>query len=144
MENNRELLEKLEKHTRQQLLFTKILCALCVLVVICTLVLMFSITGAVSQLTELAAPLQELTAQVQGLALEADAVMENLGVVAETLVSADLGSIVKNVNDLASESQTAVAGAMAKLDTIDIETLNKAIKDLAAVVKPLADLTRMW
>ena len=144
MENNRELLEKLEKHTRQQLLFTKILCALCVLVVICTLVLMFSITGAATKLMELAAPLQELTTQVQELAFEAEAVMEDLGVVAEALAAADLGGIVENVNILAAESQSAVADAMKKLDTIDIATLNKAIKDLADVVEPLAKVTKLW
>ena len=144
MDNNQELLAKLEKHTRQQLLFTKILCILCALVVVCTLVLMFSITGAVSELMELAAPLQELTVQVQDLAIEAETVMEDLGVVAETLAAADLGSIVENVNILAADSQSAVAEAMKKLDTIDIVTLNKAIKDLADVVEPLAKLTKMW
>ena len=144
MENNRELLEKLEKHTRQQLLFTKILCVLCVLVVICTLVLMFSITGAATKLMELAAPLQELTTQVQELAFEAETVMEDFGVVAEALAAADLGGIVENVNILAAESQSAVADAMKKLDTIDIATLNKAIKDLADVVEPLAKVTKLW
>lgn len=144
MESNLEILAKLEKHTRQQLLFTKILCVLCVLVVICTLVLMFSITGAVTELMELAAPLQMLTAQVQDLAVEAETVMEDLGVVAEALAAADLGGIVENVNLLAAESQSVVADAMKKLDTIDIATLNKAIKDLADVVEPLAKVTKMW
>lgn len=144
MENNREILERLEKHTRQQLLFTKILCILCVLAVVCTLVLMFAVTGAASRLMELAQPLQALTAQVQDLAMEAETVMEDLGVVAEALAAADLGSIVENVNILAADSQSAVADAMAKLDTIDIETLNKAIRDLAAVVEPLARITQIW
>lgn len=144
MENNHDILAKLEKHTRNQLLFTKILCILCALVVVCTLVLMFSITGAVTELMELAAPLQMLTAQVQDLAIEAETVMADLGVVAEALAAADLGSIVDNVNILAAESQSVVADAMQKLDTIDIETLNKAIQDLAAVVEPLAKVTKMW
>ena len=144
MENSQEILKNLEKNSAQQLLFTKILCTLCALMVICTLVLMFSITGAVSQLTELAAPLQELTAQVQALAAEADMVMADLGTVAESLAAADLGSIVENVNSLASESQSAVAGAMKKLDAIDIDMLNQAIRDLADVVEPLAKITRIW
>ena len=154
MDNNQEILANLEKHTRQQLLFTKILCGLCALVVICTLVLTFSITGAVSELMELSVPLEELTVQVQdlvveadtvigNLAVEAETVMEDLGVVAETLAAADLGSIVENVNTLAADSQSAVADAMKKLDTIDIETLNKAIQDLAAVVEPLAKVSRI-
>lgn len=143
MENNLVLLEKIEKNGRQQLLFTKILCVLCALTVVCTLVLTFSITGAVSQLMELMDPLQEIAVQVQNLASEAETVMADLGVVAQTLADADLGSIVENVNNLAAESQSAIADAMKKLDTIDIDTLNKAIKDLAAVVEPLAKLSQI-
>ena len=152
---DKELLEKLEKNSTQQLLVTKILCVLCALILVCSLVMMFSVTGAVKELMTLAEPLQELTEQVQNLtakadvtitdlAKEADAVMKDLGIVAEALAAADLGSIVDNINKLASESQGAVADAMKKLDTIDIETLNKAIKDLADVVEPLAKLGRIW
>ena len=144
MESNQELLKNLEKNSAQQLLFTKILCILCALVLVCALVMMFSVTGAVKELMTLAQPLQELTAQVQALAAEADTVMADLGIVAESLAAADLGSIVKNVNALASESQSAVAGAMKKLDAIDIDTLNQAIRDLADVVEPLAKITRIW
>ena len=144
MESNQELLKNLEKDSAQQLLFTKILCILCALVLVCALVMMFSVTGAVKELMTLAQPLQELTAQVQALATEADTVMADLGIVAESLAAADLGSIVKNVNALASESQSAVAGAMKKLDAIDIDTLNQAIRDLADVVEPLAKITRIW
>lgn len=144
MENNQEILTRLEKHTRQQLLFTKILCILCASVVVCTLVLMFAVSGAAAQLLELAQPLQALTIQVQDLAVEAETVMADLGVVAEALAAADLGSIVENVNILAADSQSAVADAMQKLDTIDIETLNKAIKDLADVVEPLAKVSKYF
>jgi len=144
MDNNQEILARLEKHTRQQLLFTKILCILCALAVVCSLVLMFAVTGAAAELLELAQPLQGLTAQLQDLAQEAETVMTDLGVVAEALAAADIGSIVENVNVLAAESQSAVADAMAKLDTIDIEALNKAIKDLAAVVEPLAKVSKIF
>ena len=99
--------------------------------------MMFSVTGAVKELMTLAQPLQELAG-------EADTIMADLGVVAESLAEADLGSIVENVNMLASESQSAVAGAMKKLDAIDIDMLNQAIRDLADVVEPLAKITRIW
>jgi len=144
MDNNQEILARLEKHTRQQLLFTKILCILCALAVVCSLVLMFAVTGAAAELLELAQPLQGLTAQLQDLAQEAETVMTDLGVVAEALAAADIGGIVGNPNVLAAESQSAVADAMATLDTIDIEALNKAIKDLAAVVEPLAKVSKIF
>ena len=137
MDNNQEVLQKLERISSQQLLFTKFLRVLCALVLICSLVMMFSVTGAVKELMTLAQPLQEL-------AEEADTIMADLGVVAESLAEADLGSIVENVNALASESQNAVAGAMKKLDAIDIDTLNQAIRDLADIVGPLANFGRLW
>ena len=137
MDNNQEVLQKLERISSQQLLFTKILCLLCALVLICSLVMMFSVTGAVKELMTLAQPLQELAG-------EADTIMADLGVVAESLAEADLGSIVENVNMLASESQSAVAGAMKQLDAIDIDMLNQAIRDLADVVEPRAKITRIW
>ena len=144
MENNRDLLEKIEKHSRQQLLFTKILCGLCAAVVICVLVLTVSVTGAANELMALAKPLQELTSQVQILAKDAGNVMEDLAVVAEALAAADLDSIVENVNNLTAGSQNVIADAMTKLDTIDIAALNKAIKDLAAVVEPLAKVSKLF
>ena len=137
MDNNQEVLQKLERISSQQLLFTKFLCVLCALVLICSLVMMFSVTGAVKELMTLAQPLQELAG-------EADTIMADLGVVAASLADADLGSIVENVNALASESQNAVAGAMKKLDAIDIDTLNQAIRDLADIVGPLANFGRLW
>lgn len=143
MENNREILAKLEKHARQQLLFTKLLCILCVLVVVCAVVLMLAVTEAAEGILELAQPLRSLTGQVQDLALEAETVMEDLGVVAEALAAADLDSIVEKINMLAADSQSAVADAIKKLDTIDIATLNKAIQDLADVVEPLAKVTKI-
>lgn len=147
MENNQQMqniLSSLEKHTRRQLLFTKILCALCAAVVIISLVLMLAVTGAVSQITQLTEPLQEVSAQVQDMAVQAETVMDNLGTVTQALADADLGSMVENVNILTADSQTAVTEAMEKLDTIDINTLNKAIQDLADVVEPLAKFSNIF
>lgn len=144
MENNHEMLANLEKNTRQQLLFTKILCGLCVLLVVCMLVLTVAITGVANEVLALSAPLQELSAQIQTVAKQAETVMTDLGAVAQALAAADLGGMVEQVDILATDSQTAVTEAMAKLDTIDIATLNKAIKDLAAVVEPLAKVSKIW
>ena len=132
-----EYLKKIEKQNRRQLLFTKILCVLCAAVLVCSLVLVVSIGGAVTELMALAEPLQEL-------ALQAGTVMDNLDSVAQALAAADLGSMVENMNTLTADSQAVVSEAMEKLDTINIDTLNKAISDLAEVVEPLAKLSRLW
>lgn len=144
MENNVALLEKIEKHSRIQLWLTGALCTFCGVALICILVLSASITGAANEILTLVEPLQEVAAQVQDMAQEADTVMSNLNTVTQALADADLGSMVDNVNSLTADSQTAVTGAMEKLDTIDIDTLNKAIEDLADVVEPLAKVSNFF
>ena len=132
-----QVLEKIEKQSRRQLLFTKILCMLCALMLICTLVLTLSITGAVQEILTIAQPLQQM-------ADRAGTVMANLDTVAQDLADANLGSMVENVNTLAADSQTVITEAMKKLDTIDIDTLNQAIADLADVVEPLAKVSKFF
>lgn len=132
-----QVLAKIEKQNRRQLLFTKILCMLCALMLICTLVLTLSITGAVQEILTIAQPLQQMADQ-------AGTVMANLDTVAQDLADADLGSMVENVNTLAADSQTVITEAIEKLDTIDIDTLNQAIADLADVVEPLAKVSKFF
>lgn len=132
-----QVLAKIEKQNRRQLLFTKILCMLCALMLICTLVLTLSITGAVQEILTIAQPLQQMADQ-------AGTVMANLDTVAQDLADADLGSMVENVNTLAADSQTVITEAMKQLDTIDIDTLNQAIADLADVVEPLAKVSKFF
>ena len=145
MENN------LEKYARQQLLFTKILCGIFALVLVCILVLTCAVSGAAKQLVAVIAPLEDAVGQVEDVAIQvndmtgqAEIIMDNMETVTQTLADADLGSMVENVNALTTESQSVVTEAMKKLDTIDIITLNKAIQDLADVVEPLAKVSHFF
>lgn len=151
MEMHEELLLKLEKNSRQQALLGKILCVLCVAVLICSLVMTVAVTGAASQLMAVVTPLQnvagqieDVAGQVQAMTGQAETIMDNMEIVTQTLADADLGTMVENVNVLAAESQTVVSEAMEKLDTIDIDTLNKAIQDLSDVVEPLAKVSKLF
>ena len=151
MEMHEELLLKLEKNSRQQALLGKILCVLCAAVLICSLVMTVAVTGAASQLMAVVTPLQnvagqieDVAGQVQAMTGQAETIMDNMEVVTQSLADADLGTMVENVNMLAAESQTVVSDAMEKLDTIDIDTLNKAIQDLSDVVEPLAKVSKLF
>lgn len=147
MENNQDtkaLLMRLEKHSRQQALFTKVLCILCAAVLVCALVLTVAIAGVTMELKQTIQPLQQVAGQVEDMAGQAQTVMENLNTVTQALADADLSSIVDNMSTLTVESQAAVADAMEKLDTIDIDTLNKAIADLAEIVEPLAKVSKIF
>lgn len=132
-----QVLERMEKQSRRQLLFIKVLCVLCAFLLVCTVVLTLSITGAVKQVLTIAQPLQQMADQ-------AGTVLANLDNVAQELADADLGSMVDSVNTLATDSQSAVTEAMQKLETIDIDTLNQAIADLADVVEPLAKVSKFF
>ena len=145
MENN------LEKYARQQLLFTKILCGIFALVLVCIVVLTAAVSGAAKQLVEIIAPLEAVVGQVEDVAAQvndmtgqAEIIMDNMESVTQALADADLGSMVENVNTLTAESQGVVSEAMKKLDTINIKTLNKAIEDLADVVEPLAKVSKIF
>ena len=145
MENN------LEKYARQQLLFTKILCGIFALVLVCILVLTVAISGAAKQLVAVIAPLEDAVGQVEDVAAQvndmtgqAEIIMDNMETVTQTLADADLGGMVENVNTLTTDSQTAVTEAIEKLDAIDIDTLNKAIRDLSDVVEPLAKVSHFF
>ena len=151
MEIHEELLLKLEKNSRQQALLGKILCVLCAAVLVCSLVMTVAVTGAASQLIAVVTPLQnvagqieDVAGQVQAMTGQAETIMDNMEIVTQTLADADLGTMVENVNVLAAESQSVVSDAMEKLDTIDIDTLNKAIQDLSDVVEPLAKVSKLF
>ena len=145
MENN------MEKYARQQLLFTKILCGIFALVLVCILVLTVAVSGVAKQLVAIIVPLENAVGQVEDVAVQvnnmtgqAEIIMDNMEAVTQTLADADLGGMVENVNALTTDSQTAVTEAIKKLDAIDIDTLNKAILDLADVVEPLAKVAHIF
>ena len=111
MEMNEELLVKLEKNSRQQVLFTKILCGIFTVVLLCILVLAVTVSGAIKQVTDMIAPLESVVTQVEDVATQvnnmtgqAETIMDNMETVTQALADADLGSMVENVNALAADS----------------------------------------
>ena len=151
MENHLAILEKMEKQARLQTWLTGGLCVFCAVLLVCMLILTDSITGAIEEVISLAEPLQDVVTQVQDVAAQvndmsgqAEVIMDNMESVTQALADADLSGMVENVNALTKESQNVVSEAMKKLDTIDINTLNKAIQDLADVVEPLAKVSNFF
>ena len=51
-----------------------------------------------------------------------------------------LTGMVENINILVESSQESLGQATAKIDSIDIETLNQSIQDLSTVIGPIARL----
>lgn len=66
-------------------------------------------------------------------------IMEDMKVVTSELAKADLNQMISNVDKLATSSQDSINEAMKKLDAIDIDGLNTAIRNLSDAVEPFAN-----
>ena len=127
MEQNQEMLEllrKIEKSSRQKNITNLILCVL-------------MLTAAVSCVV-ICVMVYRLMPQVNGLMGQMEAVLSDLEQTAGALAALDLETMAGNVNSLTVMAQESLQQTMEKLNTIDFETLNKAIEDLAKVIEPLA------
>ena len=136
-ERTLELLEKIEKTNRRQLLFTQIFCGIALVAVLFCVI-------ALVKVNQLLPQIQGITAQMQG-------VLGNMEQAAGQLAELDIRGIVENVETLvgnvdmlAVSAQDSLKQTMTKLNTIDFEALNKAIEDLSSVIQPLADFFGMF
>lgn len=135
METNQEMQElmvKLEKSSRQQVRWARLQCLLSLIAALCCGAVLLAVIAVIPQV-------QEITAQVQELGTQAATVLGNLETVTSDLAEVDLASMVNGVDSLVSDSQEGVKQALDKINELDITSLNQAIEDLSAVVKPLAE-----
>ncbi len=122
------ILERLEKNSRRQLLHAR-------------LQTIFSIVCAVF-CGILLLKLLQFIPQLEDLIAQAEILLRDLDTVTKSLSQLDLSQMVENINDLVTTSQSGVEEALEKINEIDFDTLNQAVKDLSNVVKPLADFAR--
>lgn len=127
MDHNQEMLEllrKIEKSNRQKNVTNVIMCV-------------FMLAAAASCVF-IGLMVFRLMPQVNGLLVQLETVLTDLEQTTGQLAALDLESMVTNMDSLAVYAQESLQQTMEKLDTIDFETLNKAIEDLAKVIEPLA------
>ena len=127
--------KKQERLAKLQCILTGVAAACCLGVFVLVCALMPRVYGLAEQTETVLTDLEAVTGQLEG---QMDGILTNLEEATKELAQADLVGMVENVDTLATTSQSAVEHATQKLDTIDLDTLNKAIKDLADVVEPLA------
>ena len=133
MDQNQEMLEllrKIEKSGRQKNVTNLLLC-------------LFMLAAAVSCVT-LCVMVCRLLPQVNDLLGQMETVMTDLEQTVRRLSALDLESMVANANSLAVVAQDSLQQTMEKLNTVDFETLNKAIEDLSKVIEPLAKFFGMF
>ena len=134
MENNQklmDLLEQMEKANRKQVAYARLQFVFSVIAAICCILLLLAGVKVLPQLQE--------------AALQAETVLTNLETVTTELAQADLigmvenvDALVTNVDGLVGTSQEGVEQTMAKINAIDFDALNDAIKDLSDVIEPIA------
>ena len=140
MEENKEMLEllkKIEAANRKQLVYTRIQCIAAVLAVVCFAGIYFLIRDFLPQITAVIDEIPSLVAQME-------TVLSNLEVVTNELAAVDFEGMINGVNALVQTGQTGLEQAVGSLNAIDLETLNKAIQNLADVVEPLAKFFKVF
>ena len=70
----------------------------------------------------------------------ADEAVVSLSKTADELAQADIAGLISSTEALVKDSSVGVTQAISKMDDIDIDGLNSAIRDLESVVGPLANL----
>ena len=140
MEENKETLEllrKIERSSRIQIYSGYVRTGLMLVCAVCMAVLVVMVFRLMPQINELLAQAQHAFNQV-------GTVLDYLEQTSYQLSQVDLQGMVSNVDGLVSTGQQSLEASMEKLNGVDFEALNKAIKDLEAVIEPLAKMTKVF
>ena len=140
MEENKETLEllrKIEKNSRMQTYSGYARTVLVLVCAVCIVVLTVSVMQLMPQINAILGQAQDAVHQV-------GTVLDYLEQTSYQLSQVDLQGMVSNVDGLVTTGQQSMEATMEKLNSIDFEALNKAIKDLAAVTESLSKVTRIF
>ena len=126
----RKLMEKLEfsnekqaKYAEKQYRMSQITAAASILILLIVLYTAITVTPKVNLL------LRDIQISVS-----------NIQKISQDLSDADLPRMIDNIDSLVDTSESSIQTAVDKLNAIDIESLNSAIRDLANIVRPLGKL----
>lgn len=123
------------KYAKRQSVISMVLSSICLTIVIMIGIAVFSLLPKVGALVRNANAIIE---EASGMMSEAEDVVTNLNTVTNDLAKLDINELFDNVNGLVVESEDSISEAMERIEKIDFESLNSAIKDLGAVISPLA------
>lgn len=140
MEENKEMLEllkKMEESSRKQLLYSRIMGISAVVAVICFAGVYFLIRDFLPQISA-------IITEIPGVVAQMETVLGNLEVVTTELAAVDFAGMVEAVNTLVATGQSGLEETVNSLQSIDFETLNQAIEDLAAVIEPMAKFSKLF
>ena len=140
MEENKEILELLqniEKTNRQQAKLTRFLCIFALIAAICCICTFCLVYSVLPEITEILPQISTVASQMQSVLSDLEQATRQLSVM-------DFAGMVENVETLVTTAQDILEQTMGKLNSIDFQTLNKAIDDLAKVVEPMSKLMNVF
>lgn len=130
-DSSRELLKVLVRNSGKQLFYSRIAAATAVaaaaVLVICLIIIVPLVVKTVNQANSIMAQASE-TIELADTAIES-----------VTQMSQSVTTMGNNMDTFITENAESVEQIMKKMDQIDFEGLNSAIKDLGDVVEPLAN-----
>ena len=129
-ETKDELLQRIAEQTKKQVFYARISAICCgilaIAVVITLLILVPSLLKTIHQVNGVVTEAEETLVQAQ----EA---LDGVGEMTDAVTS-----MSENMDTFVSENVVSIEQVMKKLEAIDFEGLNGAIKDLGDVVEPMA------
>ena len=135
-------LSKLEENSRKQVRLAWAQCIFSAVTLICCVAIIVMAVGLIPKL-------DALVSQVSTFVDSAEKVMMNLDAISADLAKLDLGTMVDNMSGLISDvdglittTRDGLQDTLEKIDKIDFDALNQAIKDLGAVIEPLAKFVK--
>ncbi|MFT3985197.1 MAG: hypothetical protein QM697_14925 [Lachnospiraceae bacterium] len=139
-----ELLQEIRNENSREMKYAKTQMRLAVFTsftsLIIIIVVALGVAFIVPRVTMLANQADAILRQTDALMMQAETVMNNMEQVTTELAAADITGMLKDVDTLVTTSEESMGEALKKVTDIDIDSLNKAIKDLGAIVAPLAKL----
>ena len=157
--------DKANKHAKRSSIFAVCTSFLCLVLVV---VLLFVVLKFIPIITNVANEANELIINTNKIVVEANdvigdvidmvdqtgamlddtadmiddtaIVVKNLEGITTDLSKTDFEGMMNGINELVVTSQESIEDAVDRIDEIDLDTLNKSIKDLNSIINPLAKL----
>lgn len=147
MEDNKELMELLKEIrdvNRKQVWYSRITCIAAILAAVCFGGVFLLVKDFLPQINQVLTEITGIVSQLPGIVSQMQDVLTNLQEVTEKLTAVDFGGMIDGVNSLVESGQSGLNQTVEKLNSIDFASLNKAIKNLEAVVEPLAKFFKVF
>ena len=147
MEENKELLEllkEIKEANRKQVIYGRIICAAAIVAALCFAGVFLLVWDFLPQISQVIIEVTDVVEQLPGIVSQMEGVLTNLQEVTEKLTAVDFGGMIDGVNMLVESGQSGLEQTVNKLNSIDFESLNKAIKNLEAVVEPMAKFFKVF